>query len=96
MTRKAAIGLVRAAALSGALFLAVAAIPIVGGFAMLFGRTDPFDDVVLKGLYPGGKDEYLERFEASLDATIAAGFILDDDREEILGVAAASYPLRVI
>lgn len=36
MTRKAIIGLVRAAALSGALFLAVAAIPIAGGFAMLF------------------------------------------------------------
>jgi uncharacterized protein YybS (DUF2232 family) len=36
MTRKAIIGLVRAAALSGALFLAVAAIPIVGGIAMLF------------------------------------------------------------
>jgi hypothetical protein len=65
-------------------------------FAMLFGRTDPFDDVVLKGLYPGGKDEYLTRFEASLDAAIAAGFILDDDREEIFGVAAASYPLQVM
>jgi uncharacterized protein YybS (DUF2232 family) len=36
VTRKAIIGLIRAAALSGALFLAVAAIPIVGGFAMLF------------------------------------------------------------
>jgi hypothetical protein len=36
VTRKAIIGLVRAAALSGALFLAVAAIPIAGGFAMLF------------------------------------------------------------
>ncbi len=36
MSRKAIIGLIRAAALSGALFLAVAAIPIVGGFAMLF------------------------------------------------------------
>ncbi len=36
MTRKAIIGLIRAAALSGALFLAVAAIPIAGGFAMLF------------------------------------------------------------
>ena len=62
---------------------------------MLFGRTDPFDDVALKALYPGGKGEYLKRFEASLDAAIAAGFILDDDREEILGVAAASYPLRL-
>jgi Alpha/beta hydrolase domain len=64
-------------------------------FAMLFGRTEPFDDVALKALYPGGKDDYLERFAASLDAVIAAGFILDDDRAEILGVAAASYPLQL-
>jgi hypothetical protein len=64
-------------------------------FAMLFGRTDPFDDVALNALYPGGQKEYLKRFEASLDAAIAAGFILDDDRTEILGVAAASFPVRV-
>jgi uncharacterized protein YybS (DUF2232 family) len=36
VTGKAIVGLTRAAALSGALFLAVAAIPIAGGFAMLF------------------------------------------------------------
>lgn len=52
MSRKAIVGLVRAAALSGALFLAVAAIPIAGGFAMLFapapilifavGRLNPY------------------------------------------------------
>ena len=53
-------------------------------FAMLFGRTEPFDDATLSTLYPGGKDEYLQRFEASLDATIAAGFLLSEDREEIL------------
>jgi Alpha/beta hydrolase domain len=64
-------------------------------FAMLFGRTAPFDEGALDALYPGGKEEYLKRFEASLDATIAAGFILDDDRREILGVAAASFPLLV-
>jgi Alpha/beta hydrolase domain len=64
-------------------------------FAMLFGRTDPFDDATLSTLYPGGKDEYLKRFEASLDASIAAGFLLREDREEILGLAAASYPLVV-
>ncbi len=64
-------------------------------FAMLFGRTEPFDEVALTALYPEGKAEYLKRFEASLDATIAAGFILDDDRAEILAVAAASYPLHV-
>jgi hypothetical protein len=65
-------------------------------FAMLFGRTEPFDEVALKNLYPGGKAEYLHRFEAALADTIAAGFILEADRAEILGVAAASYPLRVI
>jgi len=67
-------------------------------FAMLFGRTDPFDDDTLSSLYPDGKEEYLRRFEASLDAAITAGFILHDDRTEILGVAgaSASYPLRVI
>jgi hypothetical protein len=64
-------------------------------FAILFGRTEPFDEAELTALYPGGKAEYLKRFEASLDSTIAAGFILEDDRTEILAVAAASYPLRV-
>jgi len=65
-------------------------------FAMLFGRTEPFDDAALKSLYPAGKTEYLERFAAALDAAIAAGFILDEDRAEILSVAAAStYPLLV-
>ncbi len=64
-------------------------------FAMLFGRTVPLDEVVLTALYPEGKAEYLERFEASLDSTIAAGFILEEDRAEILALAAASYPLLV-
>jgi Alpha/beta hydrolase domain len=62
-------------------------------FAMLFGRTEPFDDAKLATLYPGGEDEYLERFGASLDAAIAAGFVLEQDRIEILAVAAHSYPL---
>ncbi len=65
-------------------------------FAMLFGCTEPFDDATLSTLYPGAKEEYLQRFEASLDATIAAGFLLGEDRDEILGLAAASYPLVVV
>lgn len=65
-------------------------------FAMLFGRTEPFGEEALLALYPGGKAEYLKRFERSLDSTIAAGFILEDDREEILAVAAIWYPLPVI
>jgi hypothetical protein len=65
-------------------------------FAMLFGRTEPFDEATLSALYPGGKAEYLERFEVALDTTIAAGFILGEDRAEILAVTAWSpYPLVV-
>lgn len=64
-------------------------------FALLFGRTEPFDDAALSALYPGGKSEYLERFEAALDTAIADGFILGEDRAEILEVASASYPLVV-
>jgi hypothetical protein len=64
-------------------------------FAMLFGRSEPFDEATLSALYPGGEDEYLERFAGSLDAAIAAGFLLEQDRMEILAVAAHSYPLRL-
>jgi hypothetical protein len=64
-------------------------------FAVLFGRTEPFDEATLAALYPGGQDEYLERFTGSLDAAIEAGFLVAEDRDEILGVAAASYPLRL-
>lgn len=64
-------------------------------FAVLFGRTEPFDETTLAALYPGGKAEYLERFEASLDAAVAAGYLLGEDRDEILEVATASYPLRL-
>jgi Alpha/beta hydrolase domain len=64
-------------------------------FAILFGRTEPFDDVTLSVLYPEGKTQYLHRFEASLDNAIAEGFILGEDRTEILELAAASYPLVV-
>jgi hypothetical protein len=64
-------------------------------FAFLFGRTVPYDEATLAALYPGGKKEYLERFEQALVAAIDAGFLLPEDRAEILGVAAASFPLVV-
>ncbi|MGE0384928.1 MAG: alpha/beta hydrolase domain-containing protein [Gammaproteobacteria bacterium] len=55
-----------------------------GGFAVLFGTTAPLEfryrDV----------DAYLARFEASLDAAIAAGFILRADRAEIVALARAT------
>jgi hypothetical protein len=61
------------------------------GFAVLAGRTDPFDRQTLERLYPGGHADYLDRFATSLDATIAAGFLRPEDRAEILALAEASY-----
>jgi hypothetical protein len=61
------------------------------GFAMLAGRTDPFDRQTLERLYPGGLADYLDRFAQSLDAAIAAGFLRPEDRAEILALAEASY-----
>jgi hypothetical protein len=63
-----------------------------GVFGFLFGTTQPFDAAKLAALYPGGKADYLARFAPALDGAIAGGFILADDREEIIGLAAASYP----
>jgi hypothetical protein len=60
--------------------------------AMLFGTGEPFDAATLLRLYPGGADEYLDGFTVALDRAIHSGFILPDDRAEILQLAAATYP----
>lgn len=57
----------------------------------LLGSTEPFDAATLDRLYPGGKSEYLKKFEALLDAAIRSGFILAADREEIMGLASLMY-----
>ncbi|MDB5423946.1 MAG: hypothetical protein JWQ29_1362 [Phenylobacterium sp.] len=61
------------------------------GLGGLFGVTDTFDAAKLASLYPGGKAEYLRKFNASLDAAIRAGFILPAYKQEIRDLAAASY-----
>jgi Alpha/beta hydrolase domain len=58
----------------------------------IFGSGEPFDADRLHRLYPGGASDYLERFTAALDSTIRSGFILAADREEILRLAAATFP----
>jgi hypothetical protein len=60
---------------------------------ILFGSGEVFDAANLAALYPGGAAEYLERFTTALDRTIEAGFIVAADREEILALAAAGFPL---
>jgi hypothetical protein len=62
-----------------------------GMAAMMAGVCEPCDAATLDRLYPGGKSEYLKKFEASLALAIKAGFILPADRQEILDLAAISY-----
>jgi hypothetical protein len=59
--------------------------------SMLVGAGEPFDAAMLARLYPGGKADYLGKFTTALDSAIAKGFILPDDRAEILAIAAINF-----
>jgi hypothetical protein len=63
-----------------------------GGFAALFGVTEPFDKAKLAQLYPGGRADYLKKVDASLAQAVKGGFILKADEAEIRALAAAMYP----
>ncbi len=58
---------------------------------MLAGSGEPFDKATLARLYPGGKAEYLEKFERALNRSIKAGHVLAADRREILEIAAINF-----
>jgi hypothetical protein len=63
-----------------------------GPYGFLVGSTQPFDAATLARLYPGGKADYLKKFDASLGAAVKGGFILPADQAEIRALAAAGYP----
>jgi hypothetical protein len=58
----------------------------------IFGSGEMFDTATLGRLYPGGSAEYLAQFRQALDQAITSGFIVAADRQEILELAAATYP----
>jgi hypothetical protein len=58
----------------------------------LFGSGEPFDTATLRRLYPGGPAEFVDRFTESLDRAIESGFLVAADRDEILELAAATFP----
>lgn len=64
---------------------------VLSGAGGMAGFGKPFDAVTLERLYPGGKDDYLKKFEASLDTAISGGFILPEDKEEIMGLASHRF-----
>jgi hypothetical protein len=57
-------------------------------FAFLFGTTRPFDPATLARLYPGGRKEFLARFQKATDDALARGFLLEADAPEIRALAA--------
>ncbi len=54
----------------------------------LFGSTRPFDADLLRRLYPGGRPDYLSRFRSSAQEAVRAGFLLAEDLDEIIEIAA--------
>jgi alpha/beta hydrolase family protein len=70
--------------------------PGESAMSFLFGSGELFDADTLRRLYPGGPDEYLDRFTGALDLAVESGFIVAADRGEILElVAAAAHWTRV-
>jgi hypothetical protein len=61
-------------------------------YAFLFGTTQPFDGEDMSRKWPFGRPGYLDDFEEELDRTISRGYLLADDRAEILALARVSYP----
>jgi hypothetical protein len=62
-----------------------------GAMGALFGVTEPFDQATLDKLYPGGRAEYLKKFDKALESAIKSGFILRADAADIKALAAAMY-----
>jgi Alpha/beta hydrolase domain len=63
-----------------------------GPYGFLVGSTQPFDAATLARLYPGGKADYLKKFDVSLESAVKAGFVLPADEAEIRAIAADDWP----
>jgi hypothetical protein len=66
--------------------------PGAAGIGILLGTTRGFDDAELARRYPTGRDEYAAAFRAATTRAAAAGFVLEQDVDEMVALAVASYP----
>lgn len=62
-----------------------------GGFCQLFGGTAALTDTQLQARYTSRAD-FLAEYEASLDAQVAAGHLLQVDADELLATATVKAP----
>jgi hypothetical protein len=58
----------------------------------LFGSTRRLDPATLAAHYPGGRADYLAAFTRATEEAIDARFLLAEDRDEILALAALGFP----
>jgi hypothetical protein len=62
----------------------------------VFDTAGAQPDQTLRSLaYPGGQAEYAHAFRAATSRAVADGFVLAEDADEMVAVAAAGYPVRV-
>jgi Alpha/beta hydrolase domain len=66
--------------------------PGAAGIGILFGSTRVFDAAELTRRYPAGPGEYAAAFREATIRAAAAGFVLEQDVEEMVAVATAAYP----
>jgi hypothetical protein len=62
------------------------------GIGVLLGSTRPFGAAELARRYPGGRGDYATAFRAATMRSVADGFLLSQDADEIVAVATAAYP----
>ena len=66
--------------------------PGATGVGILLGSTRVFDAAELARRYPGRPSEYAAAFREATKRAAAAGFVLEQDVEEMVAVATAAYP----
>jgi Alpha/beta hydrolase domain len=66
--------------------------PGAAGVGILLGSTRVFDDAELARRYPAGRDEYAAAFREATARAAAAGFVLEQDVDEMAALAVAVYP----
>jgi hypothetical protein len=66
--------------------------PDATGIGVLLGSTRVFDAAELARRYPGGPGEYAAAFREATTQAATAGFVLEQDVDEMVAVATAAYP----
>ena len=66
--------------------------PGATGIGILLGSTRVFDAAELARRYPAGPGEYAAAFREATTQAAAAGFVLEQDVEEMVAIATAAYP----